>query len=137
MTARTFPLLLGRRSRPLLRLFGVHSAVDAYVAVDDRLDARFGRFSIHTPVTNIARWRIDGPWLWLRAIGVRIGWRRRDLTFAGTNRGGVRLDFVERVPFGPIRVTALYVAVADLEGFGAYLTELGIPRSDAPTMRAR
>lgn len=133
MADRTFPLHLGRRSRPLLRLFGVRSEADAYVAVGDDLDARFGRFSIRTPVANIESWRIEGPWRWLTAFGVRIGWRHRDLTFSGTARGGVRLDLRERVPFGPLAISALYVAVDDLEGFGEYLAERGIPGRDART----
>jgi hypothetical protein len=57
--------------------------------------------------------------------------RHGDITFGGSHRGGVRLDFRERVPVGRIRVSALYVTVDDLEGFGAALAEFGIAGVDA------
>jgi len=130
MLARRFPIRLGKRSRPLLRLFGVRGE-NAYVDLDDQLDAHFGFFCVRTPVTNIASWRIEGPWLWITAIGVRTGLRHRDVTFGGSHRGGVRVDFKERVPFGLLRIPALYVTVEDLEGFAAALAEHGIAGEDA------
>ena len=84
-----------------------------------------------TPLANIARWRIEGPWLWITAIGVRMNLRHRDITFGGSPHGGVRMDFVERVRVGPLPVPALYVTVDDLEGFAAALAERGIPGVDA------
>lgn len=134
MTARTqtrrFPIRLGRRSRPLLLLFGVRSG-NAYVDLGDELDARFGFFRLKTPTTNITRWRIEGPWLWLTAIGVRMSVRHRDITFGGNHRGGVRVDFAERPRFTVFRPPALYVTVDDMDGFAAALAERGIPGEDA------
>jgi hypothetical protein len=134
MTSRRFPIRLGPRSRPLLRVaFGVRPE-NAYVDLtDDELDARFGRFRIRQPLSNILGWRIEGPWRWITAIGVRRGLRGGDLTFGGNHRGGVRVDFRERVPYWRLRLPALYVTVADLEGFAAALAERGIPGSDART----
>lgn len=107
---------------------------DAWVDLgDDRLEARFGWARAATPVSNIASWRIEGPWLWITAIGVRTSWRHGDLTFGGSHRGGVRLDFVERVRVGPFRIPALYVTVEDLEGLAAALAERGIAGADART----
>ena len=121
------------RYRWLLRLFGVRDG-NAWVDLgDDQLDARFGRFRVSTPLSNVARWRLEGPWLALTALGVRLSIRHRDLTFGGTNRGGARIDFRERVPYGPIALPALYVTVADLEGFAAALAARGIPGEDART----
>jgi hypothetical protein len=58
--------------------------------------------------------------------------RHGDFTFAGTHRGGVRLDFRERVAaMRFFRVPALYVTVADPEGFTAALAARGIPGEDA------
>ena len=129
--ARRFPILIGRKSRPLLRLFGVRNG-NAYVDLGVTLDARFGWARLQTPVENIKSWRIEGPWLWITAIGVRMSIRHRDLTFAGTRRGGVRLDFRERVQtMRFFKVPALYVTVEDLEGFAAALTARGIPGVDA------
>lgn len=130
MTPHRFPIRLGRRSRPLLRLFGVLFE-NAYVDLDDELDARFGSYRVRTPVGNVASWRIEGPWLWIAAIGVRMSIRHRDLTFGGSHLGGVRVDFSEPVRFGPLRIPALYVTVEDLEGFAAALVERGIPGQDA------
>ena len=68
------------------------------------------------PCANITGWRIEGPWRWITAIGVRRSVRHGDVTFGGSPHGGVRLDFRERVRVGPFGVPALYVTVDDLEG---------------------
>ncbi len=126
-----FPIRLGPRSRPLLRLvFGVRAS-NAYVDIDGELDAHFGYVRLHTPLSNISRWRIEGPWRWITAIGVRGSIRDRDVTFGGNHRGGVRVDFREPVKLGPLRAPALYVTVADMEGLAAALLERGIPGEDA------
>ena len=132
MGAQRFPIRLGARSRPFLRLFGVGGPQDAWVELDDGgLEARFGRFHALTPLSNVARWRIEGPWRWLTAIGVRMSIRHRDITFGGSPHGGVRLDFVERVRVARFKVPALYVTVDDLEGFAAALAARGLPGVDA------
>jgi hypothetical protein len=128
--SRRFPILVGSKSRPLLRLFGVKGD-NAYVDLGDEMDARFGWAHLRTPVSNIASWRIEGPWLWITAIGVRMSIRHRDLSFAGSPRGGVRMDFRESLRAGPFRIPALYVGVEDLDGFAAALNAAGIPGTDA------
>jgi hypothetical protein len=130
MTARQFPMRIGPRSRPLLRLFGV-GAGNAFVAAGDDFDAHFGHFRIRTPWANIASWRIEGPWRWITAIGVRRSIRHGDLTFGGSHRGGVRVDFREPVPLGFLQIPALYVTVDDLQGLAAALAARGIPGVDA------
>ena len=131
--AQRFPIRIGRRSRALLRLFGVRDG-NAYVEVSDTdFDARFGRFRKATPLHNIASWRIEGPWWWITAIGVRTSLRYRDLTFGGSPHGGVRIDVRDPLPFGPITIRALYVTVDDLEGLAAALARRGIPGSDRRT----
>ena len=133
MPARRFAYRLGPRSI-VLRLFGVHGAEDAWVDLgEDTLTARFGWFGATTPITNIASWRIEGPWLWITAIGVRRSIRNGDVTFGGSPHGGVRIDFREPVQFGPFRPPALYVTVDDLEGLAAALTAYGISGTDART----
>jgi hypothetical protein len=97
------------------------------------LDARFGFFRVTTPVANIAAWRIEGPWAWITAIGVRRSVRHGDFAFDGTHTGGVRMDFHEPVRLGPFHPRALYVTVDDLEGFAGALASLGIPGTDART----
>jgi hypothetical protein len=131
-SVRRFPIELGRRSRPLLRvLFGV-TPENAYVDLGEELDARFGYGRFRTPVGNIRSWRIEGPWLWITAIGIRRGIRDGVFSFGGTNKGGVRLDFRERVKgLRVFRTPALYVTVEDPDGFAAALFERGIPGEDA------
>jgi hypothetical protein len=129
MTTRRFPIFVGRRSRFLLLLFGVRAG-NAYVDLaDDELDAHFGFFRIRTPTASLVSWRIEGPWLWITAIGVRMSLRHRDLTFGGTNRGGVRVNF--REPVTRAGISALYLTVEDLAGFAAALAERGLPGEDA------
>ena len=129
---RRFPIHVGRRSRFVLRLFGVRPA-NAYVDLGDDLDAHFGFFRLGTPGSNLASWRIEGPWRWITAIGVRLSIRHRDLTFAGTNRGGVRIDFKEPIARWGLRIPALYLTVEDIAGFAAALAERGLPGIDART----
>jgi hypothetical protein len=130
VTGRRFPIRVGRRSRPLLRLFGVRDG-NAWVDLNGELDARFGSHRLVTPLANVTGWRIEGPWLWLTAIGVRRGIRHGDITFAGSHHGGIRLDFREPVKMGLLRTSALYVSVDDLEGLAAALRERGITGTDA------
>ena len=130
-SVRRFPILLGRRSQLVLVLFGVRPA-NAYVDLGNaQLDAHFGFFRFRTPTSNLVSWRIEGPWRWITAIGVRMSVRHHDLTFGGTNRGGVRVDFREPVPRFGLGIPALYLTVDDIEGFSAALAELGLPGEDA------
>ena len=129
---RRYPIRIGRRSAGLLRIvFGV-TPEQAWAQVgEDDMVARFGRFELRVAMTNISRWRIEGPWRWITAIGVRRSIRHGDISFAGSPRGGVRLDFRTPVRWSFLRVPALYVGVEDLEGFAAALSERGLPGEDA------
>jgi len=127
-----FTYRLDRRAKPILRLFGVAGPGDAWVDLDDEtLTARFGWSHATIALGNIARWRIEGPWRSITAIGVRRSIRHSDLTFGGSTRGGVRLDFREPIRIGPLKTPALYLTVDDLEGLGAQLAARGIPGTDA------
>jgi hypothetical protein len=123
---------IGRRSAPLLRLaFGVTPERAWVMVADGLVVARFGWWEFRVPVGNVARWRIEGPWPWLTAIGVRRSLRHGDLSFAGSPRGGVRLDLRAPVRWWLFRVPAFYAGVDDLEGFAAELAALGILGEDA------
>lgn len=130
-----FPIRVEPRYRWLLRVFGVTPA-NAYVDLGERLEARFGWSHVTTPVSNCTSWSIEGPWLAITALGVRRSIRNGDLTFGGSPRGGVRVDFRERVPYWRFRIPALYLTVEDLEGFAAALSERGIPGQDKRRRRA-
>ena len=135
MATTRFPIRLGPKSRLFLRLWGVTPSTASVDLSDTDIHARFGFGDVTVPLANVARWRIEGPWLWLTAIGIRMSIRHRDLSFAGSPHGGVRLDFGQRVRFGPFRIPALYVAVDDLDAFAAALAAKGIPGEDARTRR--
>jgi len=136
LPTRRFAYRLGPRSRPLLRLFGVSGPENAWVDLDeDSLTARFGWAKATTPISNITGWRIEGPWLWITAIGIRRSNRHADITFGGSHRGGVRLDFREHVGIGPFKAPAIYLTVEDLDGFAQALRDRGIPGTDARESR--
>ncbi|HEX5826779.1 MAG TPA: hypothetical protein VFY23_04605 [Candidatus Limnocylindrales bacterium] len=134
MATIRFPIRIGRRSRGLLRVaFGVTDD-SAWAEIRDAAVAvRFGRFDFVVPLAGVSRWRIEGPWAWITAIGVRRSLRHGDVSFAGSPRGGVRLDFREPVPWFFFRVPAAYYGVEDLEGLAAALEARGIPGEDART----
>jgi hypothetical protein len=133
MTSR-YPIRIGSKSRLLLRVaFGV-TRDSAWVELGEGvIRCRFGWWSLVVPVANVARWRIEGPWRWITAIGLRRSIRHGDVSFAGSPRGGVRVDCRQRVRWGPLRVPAAYYGVEDLEAFAAELSALGIPGEDART----
>jgi hypothetical protein len=60
MSARRYPIRIGRRSATFLRVaFGV-TQDRAWAAIEDGiLVGRFGRFEVRVPVANITRWRIE------------------------------------------------------------------------------
>ncbi len=125
-----WPIRLGRKSKPILLLFGARES-NAYVDLGDDLEAHFGFFRMSMPVSNIARWRIEGPWSWFTAIGVRRGIFKGDVSFDGNHIAGVRLDFKRPVKWGPFNVPTLYVTVAEPAGFTQALTSHGIDGEDA------
>lgn len=132
--ANRYPIRIGSKSRLFLRIaFGV-TPERAWAEIGDGVvRCRFGRFEFAVPIAKVARWRIEGPWRWITAIGVRMSVRHRDVSFAGSPRGGVRLDFRAPVRWGILNVPAAYYGVEDLEGFAAELTALGIRGEDART----
>jgi hypothetical protein len=127
-----FPIRIGRRSAGILRLvFGVRPDLAWAEIGAGRLEIRFGRTEFGVELANVARWRIEGPFLWITAIGIRMSVRHRDVSFAGSPHGGVRVDFHRRVRWGPLNVPAVYVGADDLEGFAEALRAAGIEGEDA------
>jgi len=129
-----FPIRVEPRYRLLLRIFGVRPE-NAWVDLGDTLEVSFGWSHVSTPVSNCARWAIEGPWRAITAVGVRMSPRSRELTFGGTPRGGVRIDFHEAIRYWRLYPPALYLSVEDLEGFAAALSARGIPGEDRRTKR--
>jgi hypothetical protein len=135
VTATEFPIRLQPGLRPILFFFGVRRD-RATVRLDgERLVARFGFFGAETPLANIERWDITGPYRWWRAVGVRRTLGTHDLSFGGSAHGGLCVHFREAVPVGRLSVTDLYLTVDDLEGLGRALTAVGIEGRDLRTRR--
>jgi hypothetical protein len=132
--ANRYPIRVGSRSRLLLRvLFGV-TRERAWAEIGNGVvRVRFGWWELAVPIATVASWRIEGPWAWITAIGVRRSIRHGDVSFVGSPRGGVRLDFRSPVRWGILKVPAVYYGVEDLDGFAAELTGLGIRGEDART----
>jgi hypothetical protein len=132
VATQRFPIRIGRRSAGALRfVFGVRPESAWANVGDGRLVVRFGRAEFRTELANARRWRIEGPWQWITAIGIRMSIRHRDVSFAGSPHGGVRVDFVHPVRWGPFKVPAIYVGADDLEAFAAALSVAGIDGEDA------
>jgi hypothetical protein len=127
--AARFPIRIGRRSRWVVRLFGATSAA-AYADVGDELDIKFGRFRFRTPISNLASYRIEGPFIWIKAIGVRMSVRHHDVSFCGSAHGAVRIDLVEPVRWGLFRVPAVWVGADDLDALAAELARRGVTGED-------
>ena len=134
MSTERFPIRVGKRSRLLLRIgFGVtpdNAWVDVGDAPDGEIHVSFGRFHFRAFVANVTRWRIEGPWAWITAIGVRMSIRHRDVSFCGSAHGAVRMDLKERVRWGPINVPAVWAGADDLDVLATALARLGIPGED-------
>ena len=135
VASQRFAIRVGGRSRlPLRILYGVrpdNAWVDVGDPPDGDLVVSFGRTRFVTTVRNIDRWRIEGPWRWITAIGIRMSIRHRDVSFDGSHHGGVRLDFRTPVHWSLFQVPAIYVSADDLDGLAAALAARGIPGEDA------
>jgi hypothetical protein len=135
VTTERFPIRVGARSRLPLRLFFGVRPDDAWIELGDAPDGEvqvsFGWAHFRTRLDNVDRWRIEGPWLWITAIGIRMSIRHHDVSFDGSPHGGVRLDFRSPVRWTIVRVPAIYVSADDLEALGAALAARGIPGTDA------
>jgi hypothetical protein len=106
---------------------------NAYAELTDtQLFIRFGWFAATTPIKNIARWEISGPYRFYRAIGVRGTVGKPDLTFGSSTHGGICLVLHRPVALQPIggRLRRLYLTLDELEAFAADLESRGIHGTD-------
>jgi hypothetical protein len=127
---RTFDFEFHPRYRRLLRLLGVRPG-NSFVALTDadEFHAKFGRWEIKTPLSNIVGFQTSGPYKAYRAIGIRGSMADHGLTFGSTTRHGLCVEFAEKIPAllaGPSH-PGLTVTVADRDGLAAALQERGIP----------
>lgn len=117
---------------PMLRLIGV-SPARAWVKIDDEeVTARFGLARFRTRLDNIADACISGPYMGIKAIGIRLSFVDSGITFGSTTAGGVCLLLKEPVavidPTGHRKHAGITLTVADREGFAAEVRQAaGLP----------
>jgi hypothetical protein len=122
--------------RPFALIFGV-TPRSAWVTVGpDRLDVRFGLWSLRTALDNLAKAEVTGPYRpWKVAGPAHLSLADRGLTFATTTRSGVCIRFhrpVRPVPaLPPLTHPALTVTVADPEALAELLTAV-VARQETP-----
>lgn len=138
---RTFSFRTDDRYRRVARFFGVDPSRAVVTLDDDGLTARFGWWSVHTTWDNVAGATVTGPYSVLRTIGPpRLGLRRRDLTFASTDAGGVEIRFHEPVrgieALGLLRHPALTVTVDDPEALAVAIEDHRRDADDVDTTSA-
>jgi hypothetical protein len=122
MSSARFPFEFAPGAEKILLLWAVRPS-NSYVEVTDtELRARFGLFSVATPLSNIASAKVTGPYKFYRAIGPRLSVTDRGATF-GSGVAGVCIRFHKPIralfPF-PLH-PGLTVTVADREGLVAAL----------------
>ncbi len=126
---QTFDFEFHPRYRYLLRPLGVHPG-NSFVAItdDEEFHAKFGRWEIRTPLSNITGFERSGGYKWWKAIGIRGSVADHGVTFGSTTRQGVCVKFAEKIPAlvaGP-RHPGLTVTVADPDGLVAALAAGGV-----------
>lgn len=127
MPPMTYAFEWDRAFVPLARLFAVAPDNCGVTIVNGQIDARFGPWHVCTPVSNVVRAEITGPYWLIRTAGpARLTFRDRGLTFATNRRRGVELHFAEPIPgiepTGTLRHPNLTLTLADCEGFADAVT---------------
>jgi hypothetical protein len=115
---RTFRFDFEDRYRRPAKLFGIDDDSAFVRLTRQQLIARFGPWLLVTPLVNIVKADITGPYSFLKTAGpAHLSLSDRGLTFATNSRKGVCLSFSTSVagmdPFGLVRHPNLTVTVAD------------------------
>lgn len=130
--ARRFSFRFAPAYRRLARLFGV-TPEGAWVEVrEDELEARYGRWRVKTPISNVAGAEATGPYSFFKTAGpARLAITDRGLTFASNGDRGLCIRFHSPVSgidrSGRIRHPELTVTVLDVDG----LAEALVPRDSS------
>ncbi|NNE10654.1 MAG: hypothetical protein HKN41_00230 [Ilumatobacter sp.] len=121
--AQFFPYALDRRWQPLFTVLKVGSDDGVTIREDGMLVARYGWWTVKTPLDNVHGSTITGPHRWYTAVGLRLSAADSGLTFGTNHERGVCIDFVDPIPrvIGFENHAALWVSGADPEGLHAAL----------------
>ena len=124
----TFEFAFESRLKPLSLMAGV-TAGNARVELDDEhLTVRFGRWTLRTPLANVAGTERTGPYTWWKVAGpAHLSLADGGITFATTTAAGVCIAFHEPVPAlvpgSMVRHPAATVTVADPQALTSALEE--------------
>jgi len=124
----TFPFRFDPVHRLFALLFGTTPGRTGVEVTGGQLVARYGFWSLRTPLTNVAGTQVTGPYSSVRTIGpARMSAVDRGITFSSNRERGLCISFHEPVPAleptGRLRHPALTVTVADVDGLAAALAE--------------
>lgn len=118
---RRFPFHFDPAYQRLARLFGV-TPENAWVELtDEDFVARYGRWRVRTPLSNVTGAKATGPYAFLKTAGpARLAITDRGLTFASNGDRGVCITFRSPVSgidrSGRILHPELTVTVLDVDG---------------------
>ena len=125
MSTTTFPFRFSLPGRLALTPLGVRDSNSGVEVGDGRLVARFGSWVVDTSLDNVSGASVQGPHNPVKAIGVRLSFSDRGLTFGSNARRTVCIEFHEPVtgiePTASVPHPNLSVSVADCEGLVAAL----------------
>jgi len=80
-----------------LAAFGILPSTSFVEVGPQDLLARFGPWTLRTPLANIASTSVTGPYRWYTAVGVRMSLSDRGVTFGSNAHAGLCLTFHEPV----------------------------------------
>ncbi len=118
MPETEIPFSFEPRLRPLARMAGITPGNTRVIVEEDHLTVRFGRWTLRTPLANVAGTRETGPYSWWKVAGPpRLSLADGGITFGTTTARGVCISFHEPVPAlvpgSAIRHPAATVTVRD------------------------
>lgn len=130
-----FDFAFDRRYRLAGRIVGVKPESATVKIGADHLTARFGPWTVRTPLANIADAEITGPYSVAKTIGpAHLSFADKGLTFATNAERGVCLTFHQPVtgmdPLGMLHHPGLTVTVADPEALVAAISDAAAPPAE-------
>lgn len=122
-----FDFAFDARMTPAALPFGITPFTTKVEVADGELRARFGPWTVRTPLDNVVSAEVTGPYSWPKVIGPpRLSLRDRGVTFATNAERGVCIRFRKPVsalvPGGLLRHPGLTVTVDEPERLVEALT---------------
>ena len=123
MASEFFPYRFDRRFLPMWLGAGALPRRDGVTITDDRFVATFGVLRVSTPLDNISKAHVTGPYRWWTAVGPRLSFADDGLTFGTNSHAGLCVHFRNKIKrvVGFRDHSALTVTVADPHALEAML----------------